>query len=211
MSDVPGRRSYSRGNLAEAELPTDPLAYLSECLVAAAAAGNPEANAMALATATTDGLPSVRYVLLKGVEHGALVFYTNYASRKAADVEANPRAAAALWWPELERQVRVEGTVAKTTRQESEAYFKTRPRGSQLGAWASPQGRVVSGRTDLEGMVRAVAERFAGDDLPLPDHWGGYRLTAERVEIWQGREDRLHDRFAYTRVADGWRWVRLAP
>lgn len=214
MSDIPARRSYSRGSLEDGGLPDDPLAYLRECLSAAAAAGNAEPNAMALATATAGGLPSVRYVLLKGVADGALVFYTNYASRKADELEANPRAAAALWWPELERQVRVEGTVARTSRAESEAYFRTRPRGSQLGAWASPQGREVRDRAELEGMVRAVSARFAAGELPLPDDWGGYRLTAQRVEIWQGREDRLHDRFAFTLDADepgGWRWARLAP
>lgn len=211
MSEISLRRRYLRGSLGEDVLPNDPFELLLASLSEARAAGNPEPNAMALATSTRGGVPSVRFVLLKEVADGAIVFFTSYQSRKAQELEDNPRAAASLWWPELERQVRVEGVVARTSRAETEAYFKTRPPGSQLGAWASPQSQELASREELERLTAAVAARFAGGELPAPEHWGGYRLVAERFEMWQGRDDRLHDRFLYTRQANGWRRARLAP
>lgn len=200
-----------RGSLGEDALPDDPFELLLGSLTEAAEAGNREPNAMALATSTRTGAPSVRFVLLKEVADGTIAFFTNYQSRKAVELEENPRAAAVLWWPELERQVRIEGIVARTSRAETEAYFRTRPRGSQLGAWASPQSSEISGRDELKRLTDAASERFAGSELSAPDHWGGYRLVADRFEMWQGRDDRLHDRFLYTRQASGWRRTRLAP
>ncbi len=211
MDEIPARRRYLRGRLDETALPDDPFELLLASLAEAAAAGNREPNAMALATSTRSGAPSVRFVLLKDVADGTIAFFTNYQSRKALELEENPRAAAALWWPELERQVRIEGMVARTTRAETDAYFRTRPRGSQLGAWASPQSREIGGREELRRLTDAVEARFADGELPSPEHWGGYRLVADRVEMWQGRDDRLHDRFLYTRQASGWRRTRLAP
>ncbi len=211
MSEISSRRRYLRGSLDEDVLPDDPFDLLLSSLTEAGAAGNPEPNAMALATTTRGGVPSVRFVLLKEVADGAVVFFTNYQSRKAQELEDNPRAAAALWWPELERQVRIEGVVARTSRAETEAYFETRPLGSQLGAWASPQSQELASREELVRLTAAVAARFAGGELAAPEHWGGYRLVAERFEMWQGRDDRLHDRFLYTRQANGWRRARLAP
>lgn len=211
MDEIPARRRYLRGRLDETALPDDPFELLLASLAEAAAAGNREPNAMALATSTRSGAPSVRFVLLKDVADGTIAFFTNYQSRKALELEENPRAAAALWWPELERQVRIEGVVARTTRAETDAYFRTRPRGSQLGAWASPQSREIAGREELLHLTDAVEARFADGELPSPEHWGGYRLVADRVEMWQGRDDRLHDRFLYTRQASGWRRTRLAP
>lgn len=211
MDEIPARRRYLRGRLDETALPDDPFELLLASLAEAAEAGNREPNAMALATSTRSGAPSVRFVLLKDVADGTIAFFTNYQSRKALELEENPRAAAALWWPELERQVRIEGMVARTTRAETDAYFRTRPRGSQLGAWASPQSREIGGREELRSLTDAVEARFAGGELPSPEHWGGYRLVADRVEMWQGRDDRLHDRFVYTRQASGWRRTRLAP
>lgn len=211
MEELDARRRYLRGDLSEAALPDDPFDVLRAWLRQAAAAGNPEPNAMALATATTGGVPSVRYVLLKDVEGGALVFYTNYTSRKAEELESNPRAAAALWWPELESQVRVEGMVARTSRSETEAYFRSRPYGSQVSAWASRQSSEIAGREELERRAQEIGRRYGGEALPVPDFWGGYRLVADRFELWQGRDDRLHDRFVYRRQASGWSRTRLAP
>jgi pyridoxamine 5'-phosphate oxidase len=167
---------------------------------------------MTLATSTRDGIPSARIVLLKSHDARGFVFYTNYSSQKAHDLAENPRASLLFFWPALERQVRICGTVAKVTHEESEAYFRTRPRGSQLGAWASAQSAVLGSRAELEARVRDVDEKYKGAGVPLPPHWGGYRVTPTSLEFWQGREDRLHDRLRYTRRADGtWRLERLAP
>ncbi|MGH7536824.1 MAG: pyridoxamine 5'-phosphate oxidase, partial [Gemmatimonadales bacterium] len=171
----------------------------------------PEPNAMTLATATADGAPSARIVLLKGFDRRGFVFFTDYRSRKAAELAANPRAALVFHWEELERQVRITGRVERVTHQESEAYFLTRPMGSRLGAWVSHQSQVIPGREVLEDGLRAMGERFADGQVPLPPHWGGYRLAPDSIEFWQGRANRLHDRIRSGREGVGWRLERLAP
>ena len=166
---------------------------------------------MALATATPDGRPSVRIVLLKGIDEEAIRFFTNYGSRKGRELDANPRAAATLYWQPLYRAVRLEGAVARLAPEESDAYFATRPRGAQVGAWASAQGSVLRDRAELDERVRAVEERFP-DEVPRPGFWGGYRLVPDAVEFWQGRPDRLHEREHFLRTADGtWRFELLSP
>jgi pyridoxamine 5'-phosphate oxidase len=170
-----------------------------------------EPTSMALATADAEGRPSVRMVLLKGLASDGFRFFTNYESRKGRDLAANPQAALCLWWDRLERQVRAEGRVERLSREDSERYFRSRPRGSQIGASASPQSRPLADRFELEKRVAELEARHPEEDLPLPDFWGGYLLIPERVELWQGRESRLHDRFEYRREGAGWRIVRLAP
>jgi pyridoxamine 5'-phosphate oxidase len=167
---------------------------------------------MSLATVDHDGKPSVRMVLLKRVDHEGFVFFTNYHSSKAKDLENNPNAAFVFFWPQLERQVRVEGTVTKTSPEESREYFASRPRGSQIGAWASPQSEVISGREVLERRQAELEEIYRGRDVDWPEHWGGFCLRPERIEFWKGRSDRLHDRILYERQPDGsWSIKRLAP
>ena len=166
---------------------------------------------MVLATATPDGRPSARMVLLKGFDHQGFVFFTDYRSRKARELEANPRAALGVHWSELERQVRIEGSVTRTSLEESEAYYRTRPTGSRLGAWVSHQSRVIASREELEAGLREVERRFTGTEVPLPPDWGGYRVSPECFEFWQGRESRLHDRIRYLREGERWRIERLSP
>ncbi len=206
------RHEYSGEGLRRGDLDPDPIKQFDVWFTAAAKAGIHDANAMALATATLDGKPSARVVLLKDFDEHGFVFYTNYASEKGRQLEENPRAALVLYWMEVERQIRIEGTVEKTSREESEQYFHTRPAGAQLGAWASRQSEVIDARRVLNARLEEMTERFAQGEIPLPPHWGGYRLKAERIEFWQGRPDRLHDRFRYARQKDGsWQIDRLAP
>ncbi|MDT4971640.1 MAG: pyridoxamine 5-phosphate oxidase [Pseudonocardiales bacterium] len=213
MSDpAAARRGYLRGQLDEAVVSSTWLEQLQ--LWYADAAADPavvEANAMQVATVDAAGHPSVRTVLLKGFDDRGVVFYTNYESAKARDLEANPYAAAVLVWLSQERQVRLSGPVTRLERAETEAYFDSRPRGSQLSAWASPQSTVVPSRAVLEDAAQAVEQRFAGSDVPAPPNWGGYRVTPEVVEFWQGRADRLHDRIRYRLDGDSWVIERLAP
>ena len=165
----------------------------------------------ALATATRDGVPSVRMVLLRGVDERGFVFYTNYGSRKAHELEENPRAALCFHWAVHQRQVRVTGSVRRVSEEESAAYFATRGRGSQVGAWASRQSETLARREDLEAMAHELQERFAGGEVPLPPFWGGYRIDPDAIEFWQGRADRLHDRLFFNRSGDGWTTERLQP
>lgn len=192
--------------------PGDPIEIFEVWHAAADAAGVPLAEAMALATASADGAPSVRMVLLKGVDERGFQFFTNYGSRKAVELDANPRASLCAHWTTMERQVRVEGTVERLSREESEDYFRSRPRGSRIGAWASEQSRPLDDRETLEDRVARYEAEFEGGDVPLPPHWGGYLLVPRRIEFWQGRPDRLHDRWVYERdVAGGWSITRLYP
>jgi pyridoxamine 5'-phosphate oxidase len=205
------RREYTREALAEADVDADPVVQFGRWFEQAEQAGLLEPTAMTLATATPDGRPSARMVLLRGFDERGFCFYTNHESRKGVELAANPRAALVFWWGELERQVRIEGPVAPTSRAESEAYFHSRPPGSQLSAAASPQSRVIQDRAVLERRVAELATDSADGQVPLPDFWGGYRLTHEVVEFWQGRPNRLHDRLRYRRAGDGWKIERLAP
>ena len=168
-------------------------------------------QAMALATATRDGRPSARIVLLRGLDERGLTFFTNRTSRKGDELRSNPRAAVAIHWWELGRQVRVEGTVEELSPEESSAYWVTRPRGSQIAAWASPQSRPLTDRAALDALVEKAEQRFADEDVPLPPFWGGYRLVPDSIELWTHRDDRLHDRMLYVRESRGWRSERLAP
>lgn len=197
--------------LTEADAGPDPLALFRRWFRAAEDASVPLPEAMALSTATADGRPSARMVLLKELGDGGFVFYTNYGSRKAAELDANPHAALTFHWPALERQVRIEGTVVRGGPGDADEYFATRPRESQIGAWASPQSGEIASRAALEEAAAAREEEFAGRDVPRPPHWGGYVLRPERIEFWQGRHGRLHDRLLYERAEDGWTRRRLAP
>ncbi len=192
--------------------PLDPHDLFGAWFAEAVAAGVPHPEQMALATADLAATPSVRMVLLRGHDARGFVFYTNRTSRKGAELMANPRAAGVLHWKPLERQVRLEGGVVELTDAESAAYFATRPRESQVGAWASPQSQPIMDRSELERRVAAIELRFADQaDVPLPPFWGGYRIVTTAIEFWQGRPGRLHDRMRYTLSSGGWEWQRLAP
>jgi len=197
--------------LTEDELLPDPIALVRRWFADAQAAGVEQHDAMTLATATPEGRPSARAVLLKGLDPRGFAFFTNYESRKARELDANPYAALVLLWLPLQRQVRASGRVERLSAEESDAYFATRPRGSQLGAWASQQSQPLPDRGKLEARWAALEERYAGAVVPRPPHWGGYRLDADEIELWQGRANRLHDRFRYRRAADGWTHERLQP
>ncbi len=198
--------------IPELSVAEDPLDLFSEWFDDAERSGLLLPESVSLATADPEGVPSVRMVLLKGVDERGFRFFTNYESRKAGELDANPRAALCFHWSVLERQVRVEGTVERLTREESDAYFQSRDRGSRIGAWASEQSRPLSSRTDLERRVREMEVRFAGEDVPLPEHWGGYLLRPTRIEFWQGRASRLHDRLVYApSPGGGWDVTRLQP
>ncbi len=205
------RRSYRTARLEAADVDADPIAQVSRWLADAAAADLREPNAMVLATVGGDGLPSARTVLLRAIDAEGLVFYTSYRGRKAAELAANPQAALLFPWVDLERQVAVRGTVAKVTAAESDAYFASRPRGSQLGAWASEQSTVVPGRAAFERRLGELDSRWHDTAVPRPDDWGGYRVSPVEVELWQGRPDRLHDRLRFRAAGPGWVVERLAP
>lgn len=206
------RTEYARAGLHERDVDPSPIVQLDRWLKDAVAAQHPEPTAMTLATVDAAGDPAARVVLLKQLDERGLVFFTGYESDKGRQLAAHPRATACLFWVLLERQVRVTGPVSKVAREESEAYFDSRPRASQLGAWASRQSTVIAGREELEANLAEVTARFGEGKIPCPPEWGGFRLAIERMELWQGRRSRLHDRLRYTRTGDAtWRVDRLSP
>jgi pyridoxamine 5'-phosphate oxidase len=208
VSDAP---SHDRHGLTEADLGSDPVAAVLAWLDGARAAGVRFPEAAALATADAEGRPAVRHVLIKGVDRRGLTFFTNRESRKGRQLAENPSAAIAWYWRELDRQVCVTGPTSRLDDAESLAYFATRPREARLGAWASRQSLPVGSREELDAAFAEMSARFPGEDVPLPPHWGGYRLDPGSIEFWQGREHRLHDRFRYTREGAAWRLERLWP
>ncbi|MDD2762878.1 MAG: pyridoxamine 5'-phosphate oxidase [Opitutaceae bacterium] len=206
------RKDYSLAGLSEKSLARDPFRQFDRWFQEAEAARLPDPNGMVLATAGRDGRPSARTVLLKGVDGRGFVFYTSYESRKGRELDGNPHATLLLPWYALERQVIIEGPVARMPREEAEAYFHSRPRGNQLAAWASAQSTLIASRAVLEQAMQAVENKYAGREVPLPPHWGGYRLAPSAVEFWQGRRNRLHDRLRYRREPGGdWIIERLSP
>jgi pyridoxamine 5'-phosphate oxidase len=206
------RQEYAARGLDEADLQGDPIEQFQRWFEEARRAQLFEPNAMTLATVGPDGQPSARMVLLKGVDRRGLAFFTNLESRKSLELAGNPKAALLFWWGPLQRQVRLEGRIERVEDAEADAYFATRPRGSQIGAWASQQSSAVESRAALDAAEQRIRERFEGGEVPRPDFWGGFRLVPETIEFWQGRINRLHDRLRYDRQADGtWRVVRLSP
>lgn len=204
------RQEYMRDGLSETQADADPFRQFERWFGEALAASLPLPNAMTLATVTPEGRPSARVVLLKGVDRGGFVFYTNYRSRKGRELQARAYACLVFMWSDLERQVRVEGRVEKVTAEESSAYYASRPAGARLSAWASSQSERVRHRGELEDALQE-ARRHHGEHPPRPEHWGGYRVIPDQMEFWQGRADRLHDRLLYVRGDGGWRIERLAP
>lgn len=205
------REEYTQAGLTRSMLQQDPLRQFEQWFEQARTAKVHEVNAMSLATVAADGMPQVRTVLLKSFDHKGFVFYTNYGSAKAKQLADNPQASILLPWLTLERQVRISGAVEKISTAESFKYFSSRPKGSQLGAWISEQSSVISNRAILSKMLEQVKQRFKQGKIPLPDSWGGYRVKPQHYEFWQGRKNRLHDRFQYQKTATGWQIERLAP
>jgi pyridoxamine 5'-phosphate oxidase len=204
------RQDYAKESLSESDVDPNPIAQFEKWFDQALSAGMIEPNAMTLATSTPDGHPSARVVLLKKFDETGFVFFTDYRSRKGAELAANPHVSLCFWWDALQRQVRITGTVAGVAREESDAYFRTRPHGSRIGAWASHQSAPLASREVLENEVMRLDLEFP-DEVPLPSHWGGYRVTPDSIEFWQGRPSRLHDRIVYTRDGSAWAIGRLSP
>lgn len=213
MNDIASlRKEYSKAALDTHAVSQDPINQFTKWFNEAITAKVPEPNAMNLATVNENGRPASRIVLLKGIEDNKFVFYTNHQSRKGKELDTNPACALTFFWPELERQVRIEGVASRTDEKRAERYFQSRPRGSQLGAWASPQSTMISDRSLLEERVKKLEEKFKGQDiLPKPNQWGGYEIDPLMIEFWQGRPSRLHDRILYTKDDGVWKINRLAP
>jgi pyridoxamine 5'-phosphate oxidase len=209
ISDL--RQDYRQAALLETEANSNPIAQFQSWFDAAVAAELPEPNAMTIATATPDGMPSARVVLLKDVDDRGFVFFTNYNSHKGQELMANPQAAIVFLWKELERQVRIQGRVEKIAPAESDAYFYSRPPGSRLGAWASNQSEVVASREVLDQQLADLEAKYANQEIPRPEHWGGFRVMPTMIEFWQGRSSRLHDRLRYRRIGEAWVIDRLSP
>lgn len=210
MSETP--QDVEELSLRRRDLAASPVAQFEKWFAEAQAAGHKFANAMTIATATADGIPSARVVLLKGFDETGFVFFTNYESQKGRELETNPVAALVFYWDKLDRQVRITGRVTRVSREESEAYFRTRPLDSRLGAWASKQSRLIASRELLEAEMQIYSRQYADMEVPLPPYWGGYRVAPQTIEFWQSRLGRLHDRFRYSRQPDGaWIIERLAP
>lgn len=211
MSIADIRTEYKLASLTEDEVAANPIEQFARWWEEAVTAEIPEVNAMTLATVNKLGRPTARIVLLKGYDEDGFVFFTNYESRKGQDIAENPNASLLFFWKELERQIRIDGTVTKVSAEESDAYFASRPKGSRIGAWASPQSKVIASRHILEKRSAGYEMEFKGEDIPRPEHWGGYRVKPYRMEFWQGRENRLHDRIQYEWQSKGWIRSRLAP
>jgi pyridoxamine 5'-phosphate oxidase len=212
MTPAEMRKEYTQSRLDEADVDSDPVRQFLIWFQQAVNVDAVEATAMTLATATRDGVPSARIVLLKNADERGFAFFTNRDSRKGREIDDNPRAALVFYWPELERQVRIEGRVVQVSDEESDAYFRGRPRGSQLAAWASPQSQIVPNRAALESREQACSTEYANAEIPRPPRWGGYRVVPEAIEFWQGGANRLHDRLRYERLeSGGWTIDRLAP
>lgn len=211
MSLADLRTDYRMASLSESDVNASPIAQFSAWFAEAQRAEVPEPNAMCLATSTGDGFPSARIVLLKGLSENGFVFYTDYRSQKGRELSENPRASLCFFWAPLERQVRIAGTVERVSRAEAQEYFQSRPVGSRIGATASVQSSVLSSREELESRVVSLQEQFGNGDVPLPDHWGGFRVIPVSIEFWQGRSSRLHDRIKYSRNDGGWAISRLSP
>ncbi len=205
------RQDYLKAALDEASAGDDPLMFFHHWFSEAHTAGISEVNAMTLATVNAEGKPHARIVLLKGVDETGFVFFTNYLSAKGHDLAQAPQAALVFFWKELERQVRIEGYAEKVTAEESDAYFHSRPEGSRLGAWSSPQSQVIESRSVIEENLARYSEQFNGTAIPRPEHWGGYRIVPQHIEFWQGRSSRLHDRIVFERANGNWKKYRLAP
>lgn len=205
------RKEYIKHILKKEDLHTNPLKQFAAWFQEAREAQVAEPNAMTLSTVSASGIPSSRIVLLKGIEEHELVFFTNYNSQKGKEIHESPHVALNFFWPELERQIRIVGKVTKTSSMESDAYFNSRPIGSRLGAWASPQSSVIDNREEMEESQKEFEKKYKGVVVPRPPHWGGYKVHPNRIEFWQGRASRLHDRFLYLKENDQWNLVRLAP
>lgn len=212
MTPAEMRVEYTLAGLHEADAGDDPIDLFGRWFHEALKADIPELTAMTLATVSPDGQPTGRIVLLKSFDHDGFTFYTNYQSRKSRDLAANPKAALVAHWISLQRQVRIEGVVSKVPTEMSDAYFASRPRGSKLGAWASPQSEVIADRSIIEQRLAELEDRFPGEEVPRPPNWGGYLLKPSMIEFWQGRPNRLHDRLRYSNPSSGtWKRERLGP